>query len=459
MLANRGKAVLLAIVAAAFVSLFAGGSAAAQPDEEAGGVRGALTYNTVDEEDIPLEGAEIIVYEGELSPDGRTIVDVGAEVGRATADAEGAWEVRLPTPGDYVVELNLESLPEGVELVSGDGERPVRLSPNQMRPQLFRLAGEEAAAAARVTTGDPLWERVLRQSVQGLKFGLIIGMSAIGLSLIYGTTGLVNFAHSEMITFGAVVAWFINSKIGIHLLIAAPIAMLLGGLAGVGLDVGLWRPLRRRATGLIAMMIVSIGLAITVRYAILYVFRDRRRPFENYAVQFDTLFTLGPIEMIPKDAVMIVVSAASLVAVGVVLRYTKLGKAMRAVSDNPDLAASTGIDVNRVITGVWFTAGVLVTLGGIFVGLSEQIQWLTGFNLLLLVFAAVILGGLGTTFGVMFGGLVIGLFIEVIPVFYPPGWNDPLVSPELKNIGALAAMIVILMIRPQGLFGRKERIG
>jgi len=321
---------------------------------------------------------------------------------------------------------------------------------------LFNLAEEGSATSARSRSSDSNLDRFLRLSVDGLKFGLIIGMCAIGLSLIFGTTGLVNFAHSEMITIGAVITWYLNSW-GLHLLIAAPVAMLLGGVLAAGLDIGLWRPLRRRGTGLVAMMIVSIGLAIALRYLVLYVFGERRRPYLDYAVQTDTLFSIGPVDFSPKDFTMMVVSAALLVGVAMLLRYTKLGKAMRAVSDSPDLASSTGIDVNRTITLVWFMAGVLVTLGAVFQGLSEQLQWLTGNQLLLLVFASVTLGGLGTTFGVMLGSLIIGVLISVSSV--PPNAANPWIPSEMKNVGALVVMIGLLMIRPQGLLGRKERIG
>lgn len=324
---------------------------------------------------------------------------------------------------------------------------------------LFNLAQEGAVTGIGSRNTIGIWDRAARLLYEGIKFGLIIGLCAIGLSLIFGTTGLVNFAHSEMIVLGAVIAWFFNVTLNLHLLIAAPIAMLLGGLFAVGLDSGLWRPLRKRGTGVIAMMIVSIGLSILMRYTLLYFYRDRRRPYAQYAVQTDNLFEIGPVAVAPKDFFIIVVSASLLVGVSLLLRYTKLGKAMRAVSDNPDLAASTGIDVDRVITIVWFLAGVLVTLGGIFQGLSEQTQWLMGEQLLLLVFAGVVLGGLGTSYGAMVGSIIIGVFVFVSTIWIPPGMDDPLIPPEMKNIGALMVMIIILMVRPQGIFGRRERIG
>ena len=136
------------------------------------------------------------------------------------------------------------------------------------------------------------------------------------------------------------------------------------------------------------------------------------------------------------------------------LRFTKLGKAMRAIADSPDLASSTGIDVNRVITIVWFLAGALVTLGATFLALSEQVQWLLGQQVLLLVFAAVTLGGLGTAFGALVGSLVVGLFITI-----SRRWSVPPAAAELQFVGALVVLIVVLLIRPQGILGRKERVG
>ncbi len=466
MLTNRGRRrALFALAFLTFLTFFLTGfqGRPAHAQTDGGGIKGTLEYQSDDATQtakIPIEGGEIIVFSAELSADGRTIVTVGGEVGRVTSASDGTFFLALPTPGDYVVEVSLESLPDGVELVNADrAQLATRLRPNQQRSVLFPMAEESSAASARGRSSDNAFERGARLFVQGIKFGLIIGMCAIGLSLIFGTTGLVNFAHSEMITIGAVITWWLNVDVGIHLLLATPIAMVIGGLLGAGLDVGLWRPLRRRGTGLVAMMIVSIGLAIALRYLVLYIFRDRRRPYAQYAVQTDTLFTIGPVDMSPKDFVMIVLSAALLVGVALLLRYTKLGKSMRAVSDNTDLASSTGIDVNRTITLVWFMAGVLVTLGAVFQGLSEQTQWLTGNQLLLLVFAAVTLGGLGTTYGAMLGSLIIGVLVSVSSVFIPPGWDDPLIPPEMKNVGALLVMIVLLMIRPQGLLGRRERIG
>lgn len=450
----RVRRSLFALLMAIVGGFLAADRALAQGTGEGEGTQGIIQYRSDDPElpdRVPIEGAEIIVYEAELSAAGNEIVTVGAEAASGATDAEGRFSIDLPGAGDYAVELQIDSLPEGVELVDEDRQQlPLQLTTNQRKNVLFNLAEGDAASAIRGREGDSRVDRGARLLVEGIKFGLIIGMCAIGLSLIFGTTGLVNFAHSEMITLGAVLAYFFNVTIGIHLIPATVIAMVAGGIFGAGLDIGLWRPLRRRGAGLVAMMIISIGLAIALRYAILYQFGDRSQAYDDYAVQTETLFSLGPVNVIPKDAVMMVVGLAVLVGVSVALRVTKLGKAMRAVSDNPDLAASTGIDVNRIITLVWFLGGALVTLGGVFQGVSEQVNWQNGFQILLLVFAGVTLGGLGTDYGVIVGSIIVGAFIYLSTLF---------IAPELKNVGALLVLIVILMIRPQGIFGRKERIG
>ncbi len=398
---------------------------------------------------IPVEGAEIVVFEAEIVD--RVIQSVGDEVGRGTTDATGFVSVAVPGPGSYAVELVLESLPEGIELVRADKQQlPVEARLGQPTRVLFNIAQGDAASAARDKESDGLVTRGIRLLYEGIIFGLIIGMCAIGFSLIYGTTGLVNFAQSELIVFGALGAYFFNAIIGVNIIFAGILAMILGGLGSAALDFSLWRPLRRRGTGLTAMMIISIGLALFLRFFFLFLFSERSRPYEQYAVQTESLFTLGPVDVLPKEFVIIVVCSIMLVGTAIALRATKLGKAMRAVADSNDLAASSGIDVDRVITSVWFVGGALVTVGAVFFGLNSQINWLMGQGLLLLVFAAVTLGGLGTDYGAMAGSLVIGVFTFITTL---------VVAPELKNVGALVVMIIILMIRPQGIFGRRERIG
>ncbi|MBW3605215.1 MAG: branched-chain amino acid ABC transporter permease [Actinobacteria bacterium] len=384
------------------------------------------------EEDVPVEGAQIVI---------RTD---GQEVGTAETDADGRFEFGLPGPGQYEAELLLDTLPEGATLTSEAEDANIltfTIAPNQTRPLLFRL-GESSS----VTRG--LLREFLQLSVEGVKFGLIIAMAAIGLSLVFGTTGLVNFAHGELVSFGAILAWFFNATLGMHLIPALLLALVVGAAFSGLVDLGLWRPLRRRGTSLIAMLVVSVGLSLFLRYAMLYQFGGRSRPYRQYAIQAG--IDLGPIRIAPKDLIMVAVSIIVLIAVGLILQKTKIGKAMRAVADNRDLAASSGIDVQRVILFVWVLAGALATLGGMFLGLGEQVTWDMGFTMLLLMFAGVILGGLGTAYGALVGSLVVGLFVQLWALFLPA---------ETKNVGAFVVLILVLLVRPQGILGRRERIG
>jgi neutral amino acid transport system permease protein len=409
-----------------------------QEGEEASEVvRGILRQPGAEgEDDTPIEGAEIVVRSG------------GEEVGSATTDAEGRFEIGLPGPGDYEAELVVDTLPEGAELANEDGNvLRFSMAPGQSRPLLYRLAGPEGAGAEE-GGGGGRYRSFLQLAVEGLKLGLIIAITSIGLSLIFGTTGLVNFAHGEMVSFGAIIAYLFNVTLGIHLVPAAIIAIAVGALAGAAQDRLLWHPLRRRGTSLIAMLVVSIGLSLLWRYAMLYQFGGGTRPYDQYAVQ--RAIPLGPIQIAPKDIISIALSLVVLLAVGLMLLRTRVGKAMRAVADNRDLAASSGINVERVIMFVWTLGGALATLGGILFGLAEQVSWQMGFQLLLLMFAGVILGGLGTAFGALVGSLLVGLMVQL---------STLVISPELKNVGAFLVLIIVLLVRPQGLLGRAERIG
>jgi len=196
------------------------------------------------------------------------------------------------------------------------------------------------------------------------------------------------------------------------------------------------------------MLVISIGLSIFLRYTFLYFFGGRTRPYGQYAVQ--RAIEIGPIGIAPKDILSILLSLLVLAGVGLVLQRTKIGKAMRAVADNRDLAESSGIDVERVILFVWMFGGALATLGGVMLGLGEQVSWQMGFQLLLLMFAGVTLGGLGTAYGALLGSVVVGLFVQM---------STLVISPELKNVGALLVLILILLVRPQGILGQAERVG
>ncbi len=209
-----------------------------------------------------------------------------------------------------------------------------------------------------------------------------------------------------------------------------------------------WGWLRRRGTGLIAMLVISIGLSIFARYFFLYRFGGSSRPYRDYQAQVG--IDIGPVSATPKSLVAIGLSIIVIIAVAFALLRTRIGKATRAVADNPALAASSGIDVDHVIRVVWTVGAALAALAGVLLGLAQQVNFQMGFQILLLVFAGVTLGGLGTAFGALVGSLVVGMLIQLSTLVIPP---------ELKNVGALAILILVLLVRPQGLLGRRERVG
>jgi branched-chain amino acid transport system permease protein len=406
-----------------------------EPPEGAQTIGGFLRYDDEAGEPVPAEGVSVTV----ASADGSFEETV-------ESDDEGRYFVVVPGGGSYTVTLDPETLPDEVVLRNADrASLEVVLREGQSRNVLFPIDFGEAAQRNVASTFD----RAVRLTFQGLRFGLIIAMCAIGLSLIFGTTGLVNFAHGEMVTFGALVAYFLNVTLGWHLYIAAPVAIAIGALAGAGIDRGLWRPLRERGTGLIAMLVVSIGLGIMLRYIFNFQFGGLTRPYADFSFQRASI-EVGPLNIVPRDLIGMIISVLALVAVALFLQRTRTGKATRAVSDNRDLAESSGINVNRVITFVWAAGAGLATLGGILFGLSEQVSWQMGFQLLLLMFAGVTLGGLGTAYGALVGSMVVGMVMEVSTLWLPT---------EFKTVTALGILIVILLVRPQGILGQAERIG
>lgn len=393
--------------------------------------------------------ADAVSVAGSLNNGGERLVGVdvaaldagGAEVARTTSETGGRWTLEL-SPGTYTFQVVQETLPDGVS-VQGEVQRDVQAG--RSNTVIFSF-GE-----ARTATSIPFYEKFVRTTVDGFRFGLVIALAAVGLSLIFGTTGLTNFAHGELVTLGAVAAWFFNVSLGIQLIPATVLAIIVGVAIGWLNNALIWRPLRKRRTGLIAQLVVTIGLAIALRYLILIFFSDRSEPFDDYQAQTENDW--GPLSITNVNLACIVISVVVLIGVALMLQRTKIGKAMRAVADNRDLAASSGINVERVVTFVWCLGGGLAALGGVLFGLSElggRVQWEMGFKLLLLMFAGITLGGLGTAYGAFLGCVIVGLLVQ---------WSTLVINPDLKYIGGLLVLILILVVRPQGILGSRQRIG
>ncbi|MFT4235170.1 MAG: branched-chain amino acid ABC transporter permease [Microbacterium sp.] len=361
-----------------------------------------------------------------------------------TTDDNGRASIGVPTKeGTYTVELLKESLPESVSIPDGfEFTQEVEFGQTSSVARTFTLG-----AAERHTTS--FFDQLLSRLVNGLNFGLMLGLAAIGLSLVYGTTGLSNFAHGEMVTFGALAALLFSSGMGLPIWLAIPVAVILAAVFGLGMDAGIWRPLRRKGIGTVQLMIVSIGLSLALRYIFQIFIGGGTTQLPGRATT--NISGLGPISLTRTDVISMIVSIVVILAFIWWLMRTRIGRATRAVSDNPSLAAASGIDVDAVVRVVWIVSSALAGLSGVlWAYFRPGIKWDMGTSILLLIFAAVTLGGLGTAFGALVGSLIVGVLVEVSTLWIPS---------DLKYVGALVVLIVILLFRPQGIMGRKERIG
>lgn len=282
--------------------------------------------------------------------------------------------------------------------------------------------------------------------IPGLVLGSIYALGAIGVSLTFGILGFANFSHGATMTLGAYFALTLTWATGLHPLIVLPVAMVLTAVVVLGMDRGFYRPLRGSSAVILVMS--SFGLMLMLRSAIQLIWGPQvhalitgiQRPY----IFFDTL------RISPKHVLIIVSALALMYAVHWLLTRTKTGKAMRAMSDSPELARLTGIDTEAVIRATWIVSAALAAAAGTFLGLDSQVETQMGFKMLLPVFAAAILGGIGRPYGAMAGGLVVGLAMELST--YAWIGTAPLVSPGYKSGIAFAVMVAMLIWRPSGLF-------
>ncbi|MBK5239583.1 MAG: branched-chain amino acid ABC transporter permease, partial [Actinomycetales bacterium] len=338
----------------------------------------------------------------------------------------------------YTVTLDESTLPAGV--IVSEGTPSVEAE--------FGLSGDKSVnfflgEGQRVIVSFS--DQLIARFFDGINFGLMLALASIGVSLVFGTTGLSNFSQAEMVTFGALAALFLSTAVGLSIWIALPLAVVASGAFGWSLDAGIWKPLRKKGVGLVQMMIVSIGLSLALRYVFLFFVGGATLQLEG--VGGPEIPIIGPVSLAVSDIVSMIISVVVLAGVGWWLLRTRIGKATRAISDNPSLAAASGIDVDGVIRIVWILSGALAGLAGIlWAYFRPGIKWDMGGQILLLIFAAVTLGGLGTAFGALVGSIIVGIMVEVSSLFVPS---------DLKYIGALLVLILVLLVRPQGILGRK----
>jgi neutral amino acid transport system permease protein len=287
---------------------------------------------------------------------------------------------------------------------------------------------------------------VAQTGLTGLSLGAIYALGAVGLTLVYGILKLVNFAQGDFLTFGAYMAYLVNVTWGMPLVLGIFFAMAMTALLGVFFEKVMWGPMRARRAGLLQLLLMAIGLAFVIRAVIQYFWSTEIRNLDVNVI--DTIEILG-LRIGRTQFIVLIVGVVVLVAIGLMLRYTLLGKRMRALSDNLELAETAGIDTSRVILHTWVFAGALAGLAGVMAAATTELRPEFGFELLLPIFAAVILGGIGDAFGALVGGMVLGLIIE---------WSTLFIDARWKVTIGFVALILVLVVRPQGIFGRARAI-
>ncbi|SEI80008.1 branched-chain amino acid ABC transporter permease [Demequina mangrovi] len=319
----------------------------------------------------------------------------------------------------------------------------------------------DAETVEPVAAGTPTGTLIIQNVINGLAFGVLLALAAVGLSLIFGTTGLSNFAHGEQVTFGALLTFFLSTNeqvtiplipgsfsIGLPLWLAAIIAVIVSAGTGWLQDKLLWSPLRRRRVAVLQQMVVSIGLSLALLNLLQWWMGASRHRLTNAS---GGRITFGDFYIGTQTLMSVIIASIALVAVALFLLKTRLGRATRAISDNPALAAASGIRVDSIIRLVWVMSAALAGLGGILLALFDNgAGFDSGARILLLMFAAVTLGGLGQAFGALVGAIVVGVVSEVSTV---------VIAPDMRYASALAILIIVLLVRPQGILGTKERVG
>lgn len=282
--------------------------------------------------------------------------------------------------------------------------------------------------------------------LNGVITGTILALTGVGASLVFGIHRIANFAHGEYLTFGAYIGLVLNTGLRQNLALSAAGAVAATALLALLLHLMVLRPLRGR--GLVAMSLITVGIGLMLRNVIFMVAGPQIR---QYDIDQSAVFDLWLVRISPGQAVAIAITVIVAPALALLLARTTLGKSMRAVADNCDLAAISGIDIDRVGAYVWLFAGGLAGLGGtMFAAVQGVFDPNLGFEILFLIFTTVVLGGIGSAYGALIAGLVLGLVMELSTW---SGFAGGLEA-RFKPILAFLALIGLLLYRPQGLFGR-----
>ncbi|MEX2372316.1 MAG: branched-chain amino acid ABC transporter permease [Dehalococcoidia bacterium] len=301
--------------------------------------------------------------------------------------------------------------------------------------------------------GRPVLD-LLQLVIVGVLVGSVVGLGAMGLTLSFGIMKFANFSHGDMMTLGMFLAFAVVGNAGLAgsrigpfsvtwgLVAAIPLAAAGVGLLAAGVDRVVYRRLRQRGSATITMAIASLGMAIMIRAVVQLIWGPLP---QRFGVGINTAWTLpGDLRIRPDQVLIILLTFVLAFALYLVMYRTKLGKAMRATADNADLADIAGIDTERIRLATWAIAGSLAAIAGIMFAVQAQLRFDAGFEFLLPMFAAVILGGIGNPWGALVGGLIVGITQETSTYWIPSGF---------KTGVPFVILIAMLLTRPHGLFG------
>ena len=283
--------------------------------------------------------------------------------------------------------------------------------------------------------------------IPGIVLGSIYALGAIGVSLVFGILRFANFAHGELMLIGAYVTYSLIQFTGLHPLVVLPIAMLFTSLVALGIDHSFYKPFRASKSTIV--IVASFGIALMARSAVQIIWGVDQFSYSPGRIQMPRVF-FDTLRISPKHIWIVSFTLVLMAITHVILSYTKAGKAMRAMSDSAELARLTGINTENVVKTTWVLGASLATAAGVFLGWDSHLHSMMGFYMLLPMFAAAILGGIGQPYGAMVGGLIVGLAEELSA--YPWIGENPLLSPAYKAGVAFALMIIMLIWRPSGLF-------
>lgn len=293
-------------------------------------------------------------------------------------------------------------------------------------------------------------EDLAQAALNSLISGSLYALAAVGLTIVYGVLRLTNFAHGDMLTLGAYVGYAINVQWNLPIALAFLVAPIAVAAFAVGTEFVVWRPLRKQGAGLLQKLLMAIGLALVLRYAIQFIWGGSRDFYEiDNTGTFDFLRNWFGLTLGYYDLLVVVIGSLVLVGVGLLLSKTLLGTSMRALSDDVDLAESSGVDSQRTITATWALSGGLVGIAGVLAGATINVYPTLGWDLLLTIFACVIVGGIGSAYGALLGSYVIAFSQEFLVL-----WVDT----SYKTTIGFVIMVVVLLIRPNGILGKGRAV-